>query len=287
MSEAAAPIAAPAPATPKPTPVPAQATAPVAAPVVPGKKYRIGVIPFLNVQPLLWGLKDGHTLVTVPPSRMGQALQEGRVDVAIAPVVAHFLNPELTVVPVAGIVSKGAVQSVRLLHHRPLGRILRIWADSNSQNSVFLSRLILKRWYGVKKPDIVTADMSTFHANQIGPWDACLQIGDAALNAAPFGMTVTDLGTEWTRQTGKPFVYAVWTARNVEIAREVHPMLMAAKNEGLKHFDDIVKAYKGFWVFDQPKLKAYLENNLAFDLGPAEMQGLMEFKNLLKEEGFL
>jgi predicted solute-binding protein len=218
---------------------------------------------------------------------MGQALQEGRLDVALAPVAAHFLNPELAVVPVAGIVSKGPVQSVRLLHHRPLGRVLRLWADSNSQTSVLLTRLVLKRWHGLKSIEVKVADMREFKATQIGPWDACLQIGDAALNEAPYGMTVTDLGGEWARRVGKPFVYAVWTARNVPIAREVHTLLLNAKNEGVKHFDEMVKDYKGFWVFEQPKLKAYLEKNVSFDLGPAEMQGLLEFKKLLTEEGLL
>ena len=47
MSETtAAPVAPPAPA-------PAAAPTAAPAPVAPGKKYKIGVIPFLNVQPLL------------------------------------------------------------------------------------------------------------------------------------------------------------------------------------------------------------------------------------------
>ena len=35
-------------------------------------------------------------------------------------------------------------------------------------------------------------------------------------------------------------------ARSIPIAREIEMDLLASKNEGLKHFDDIVKAYKGY-----------------------------------------
>jgi predicted solute-binding protein len=218
---------------------------------------------------------------------MGKALQECRLDVAIAPVVASFLDPALVVVPVAGIVAKGPVQSVRLLHHRPLERVLRLWADSNSQTSVLLSRLILKKWHGLKDVEVCTIDMENFKANQVGPWDAVLQIGDRALAAAPFGMTVTDLGEEWFTRTGKPFVFAVWTARDAETARAMHTLLLNTKNEGVKHFNEITKAYKGFSFHDRPKLMEYLEKNLLFDYGPEEVQGVLEFKRLLVEEGLL
>jgi chorismate dehydratase len=264
-----------------------QTPAPASVATTSGNGFKIGVIPFLNVQPLIWGLDTRHSLFPVAPRNMGKALKEGRVDVAIAPVAASFLDPALVTVPVAGIVSKGPVQSVRLLHHRPLQRVLRLWADSNSQTSVLLTRLILKRWYGIRHLEIRTVDMDGFRAEQAGPWDAVLQIGDRALVAAPYGMTVTDLGGEWFHRTGKPFVFAVWTARDAKTADLVRSLLVDAKNEGVKHFEEISKAYRGFTVFDRPKLKEYLEKNLCFDVGPAEIEGAMEFKRLLVEEGLL
>src|SRR5258708_3074391 len=158
---ASQPAAAPAPvATPAPT-AGATATAAPPAPAVPSeaskplkfiaKPMKIGVVPFLNAQPLVWGMKDHHQLFPVAPSEMGSLLKEGRLDVALAPVAAYFLNPELQIVPVAAIGSKGPVKSVRVLSHVALQELDTLYTDSNSQTSALLAQLILKKWFGVKK----------------------------------------------------------------------------------------------------------------------------------------
>ena len=289
---AAAPAAAapPAPATPAATPTPA--AAPVAPPPPQPVKFtakpmKIGVVPFLNAQPLVWDMKNHHQVFPVPPSEMGKLLAEGRLDVALAPIAAYFKNPALQIVPMAAIGSKGPVKSVRLLSHGPLEEVTALYADSNSQTSVLLAQLILKKWFGVKGLQVKTVDMETFKPNQVKPWEASLQIGDRALIAAPTGMLVTDLGEEWFRYTQKPFVYATWMARTVPIAREIEMDLLACKNEGVKHFDEISRNHKGLWVFDQPKAKEYLEKNIHYAYGPEEVRGQKEFQKFLKEEGLI
>ena len=248
---------------------------------------RVGVVPFLNAQPLVWGMKDHHHLFPVPPNEMGSLLKEGRLDVALAPIAASFLYPELRIIPVAAIGCKGPVKSVRLLSHRALRDVEKLYVDSRSQTSALLAHLILKKWFGVKKLEVKVVDIDSFHPGQTKPWEATLQIGDTAFVAAPTGMTVTDLGEEWFRLTQKPFVFAAWMARNVPIAREIEMDLLASKNEGLKHFDEIVKGYKGIWVFEHPKAKEYLEKNVHYAYGPEEVRGQLEFQRLLKEEGLI
>lgn len=249
---------------------------------------RIGTFPFLNIQPLIWSLKErGHQLFPMAPSQMGPLLKDGRLDAAIAPVVVSFLNPELAIIPVAAIGSKGPVKSVRLLSHGPLQLIERLYADVRSRTSVLLTRLILKKWFGVKKPEIKPMDVETFKPNQTKPWEATLQIGDIALESAPNGMTVTDLGKEWFIRTGKPFVFAVWLAKDAKTAATIGPELLDAKKEGLQHIDDIIVNYRGIWVLHRPQAKQYLEKNMNFNYGPEEIQGQLEFQRLLKEENLI
>jgi chorismate dehydratase len=282
------------PAAPAPQPAPAPAATATAAPPAPAeplkfiaKPMRVGVVPFLNAQPLVWGMKDHHHLFPVPPNEMGLLLKEGRLDVALAPIAATFQFPELRIVPVAAIGCKGPVKSVRLLSHRALRDVEKINVDSRSQTSALLAHLILKKWFGVKKLEVKTVDIDSFRPGQTKPWEATLQIGDTALVAEPSGMTVTDLGEEWFRLTQKPFVFAAWMARSVPVAREIEMDLLASKNEGLKHFDEIVKGYKGIWVFEQAKAKEYLEKNVHYAYGPEEVKGQLEFQKLLKEEGLI
>lgn len=293
---AATPVSAPAaaPATPAaaaPATPAAVATPPAPAPAVPVKfiarPMNIGVAPFLNSQPLIWDMKNHHKLFDVAPADMVKLLKEGRLDVALAPIVVKFLNPELQVVPVAAIGSKGPVKSVRLLGNGPWRIVQRIFADKRSQTSVLLAKLILKKWYGAKDVEVKTVDMSEFRVTSGKPWEAVLQFGDIALESAPTGMNVMDLGAEWTLHTGKPFVYAVWMARNVEIAREIEMDLLASKNEGVKHFGEIAENYHGIWVFHRPQAKEYLEKNIDYAYTPKEVQGQLEFQKLLKEEGLI
>jgi chorismate dehydratase len=284
------PAAAATPAAPAPAAVAAPAPVPPPPPVelkFTAKPMNIAVVPFLNAQPLIWQLGKHHHISQVAPVEMAKQLKAGLVDVALAPIAAYLLDPSLTIVPIAAIGSTGPVKSVRILSFASLKNVERLFVDSRSQTSVMLARLILKKWYGVRNLEVVHVDVKEFKPNQMKPWEGALQFGDSALIAAPNGMVVTDLGEEWQMRTGKPFVYAVWMARNVQIAREIENDLLASKNEGIKHFAEIAESYKGIWVFEAPKSKEYLEKNINYLYAAAQVQGQLEFQKLLKEEGLI
>jgi len=251
------------------------------------RPLRVGVIPFLNVQPLVWGLSKTCEIVTLLPSQSPEALSKGEVDVAIAPVAAHLQHPQWPIVTAAVVACKGPVQSVRLLHRGPLEEVGRLWADTDSLTSVLLSRLILKRWCRVKGLDVHPTKTSAFHPGEILPGEAVLQIGDKALSPVPDGFQMTDLGEKWFRHTGLPFVFAVWTAKDEASAREAAPVLWSAKEIGLKHIDDIAEAYQGLRAFGVPNMKRYLRENLRFEYGLDEQKALKLFAQYLREEGLL
>ncbi len=282
--------AAPQPAPASPAPVtPAAAPAPKPAEPVKftSRPMRIGVYHFLNVQPLTWEMSKHHKIIEVAPNQMSKLLKEGKVDVAIAPIGAYIRDPSLQIVPIAAVGCKGPVKSVRLISNEPLSRTQRLFVDDRSETSVLLARLILKKWYGVKNLDVKPVDMASFHPQQVKPWEAVLQFGDLALESAPSGMTVTDLGEEWFLRTQKPFVFAVWMTNSVPVAREIEQDLLACRNEGVKHFQEIADSYSGIWVFHRNQAKEYLEKNIRYEYGPEEVKGHQEFQRLLKEEGLI
>jgi chorismate dehydratase len=76
------------------------------------------------------------------------------------------------------------------------------------------------------------------------PHEAVLVIGDAALQLAAAGTYPYryDLGEEWKRWTGKPFVFAVWAARRTADSPSVvqaHAALLKSRDWGLKHLDEL------------------------------------------------
>jgi chorismate dehydratase len=79
------------------------------------------------------------------------------------------------------------------------------------------------------------------------PHEAVLVIGDAALKLAAAGTYPHryDLGEEWKRWTGKPFVFAVWAARRSADSGAVelgHNALLASRAWGLEHLDELADA---------------------------------------------
>lgn len=251
------------------------------------RALRIGAVPFLNAKPLVWGLEEAHELYAVAPAQMPKLLEENRLDVSLAPVTVLWENPLLFGLQAAVIACRGEVKSVRLLHHVSVAKIKKIYVDQRSRTSVLLLKVLLSHFEGNRSVRYISVDVENFRTDQLKPWEACLQIGDTALVDAKFGLKVWDLGREWHRRTNLPFVFALWTARDAEIAEEAEPILRRAKEEGVQHFQEIVHAYPGIVDFDEPKYLAYLQNNIQYDFTPEAAEGIRLFRTLLEKEGLL
>src|SRR5438105_1357237 len=68
-----------------------------------------------------------------------------------------------------------------------------------------------------------------------------VRIGDKAVCQEPPGLPYQlDLGEEWKRLTGMPFVFAAWTAAAGVALGSVPQHLERAKKNGLAHIDQII-----------------------------------------------
>src|SRR5215207_4230917 len=70
----------------------------VKEPVCTNSTMRLGVVPYLNVQPLIWKLRqDDHlsriVLQSGPPRQLAEELRTGKHDAAIVPVFEHIQQP--------------------------------------------------------------------------------------------------------------------------------------------------------------------------------------------------
>ncbi len=273
------------------------------------KTLRVGGIDYLNSLPLLWGLDDEVEppagdrgvdglrlcLGNHVPSRLAAMLESGELDVALVPVVAVAEHPDWRVVPDISIASYGAVRSIRLYYRRPLAECRTVALDTCSRTSRLLTRLLFRDVWG-GEPSFVDADPSELWPALSAPdpdaatFDAALLIGDAALRSGAFRhWDDIDLGTEWTRWTGLPFVYAVWACRGLEdddpVARPLAKRLLRARDLGVGHIDDIVATARlpaGFSVVDA---RRYLHRTIRFELGDDELRGMALFFEHLRTAG--
>lgn len=244
---------------------------------------RYASVPYLNAKPLLEGLESevGPVELAVP-AELTKRLAKGEVDVALAPVVAGFENPGLTIVDAGAIATKGAVGSVLLFARVPPQEARVVALDRSSRTSAALTRVLFRfRWNAA--PRFVTRapdpDLTSLDA------DAALLIGDPALMARWVGPPPIDLGHEWCEWTGLPFVFAVWLARTPEIAREATAPLRRAAERGSRAIERIAAAGAATVGLDGAASLDYLTERLSFALGDPERAAIARFRSLWAQLG--
>ena len=244
---------------------------------------RIGAVQYLNTRPLIYGL--GGELIFDLPSRLADRLARGDLDVGLIPSIELFQGlaradqadgrAGYQIISRACIACRGPVMSVRLFFRTRPERVRTLAVDEGSRTSVALCRILLAQRYGLApsmEPLSLDATIDQTSA------DAVLLIGDRAIGPTDGGFqAVWDLGDEWFRTTGLPFVFAVWAARPGIDANRVGQLLDAARDRGGANLAAIAAAEAASHGLTVPQCLDYLSDNLHYDLGPEEKRALQLF----------
>lgn len=180
---------------------------------------RLGVVSFINTLPLIDGLEnlaDVELHHSVPSLLLDQLLAR-ESDVALCSSIDYQRSPEpLMILPVGLLGCDGPTLTVRLYSAGPIEDIKQVYCDSDSHTSIALLRILLKEVHGLE-PKLVDFDAREHvAANRPLEWpEAMLLIGDKVVTDSPPAVRYPfqwDLGAEWMKHTGSPFVFAVWLA---------------------------------------------------------------------------
>lgn len=244
-------------------------------------RLRIGAVSYLNSKPLIEGLSElapRADLVLQVPSRLADDLAAGLLDVALIPSVEALSDPDYEIVSDACVAARGAVMSVKLYFRVPPGDVRTLALDEGSRTSAALSRILLAERYGVEPrtvPFPLGRATTEIHA------DAVLMIGDRAMHAPEERFLAEwDLGAEWYRWTGLPFVFAMWVTREGVELGEIETALSAARDRGVSRLEQIAAREAAGLQLSETVAARYLKHNLHFRLGSAERQGLKLFHRL-------
>jgi chorismate dehydratase len=246
--------------------------------MVTASHLRLGVVPYLNVAPMIHGLRNDPAveLHRDVPARLLGRLLAGEFAAGTIPAVDYAAAPGLEIVPDVAIASRGPVRSVRLVHRgQALEDVRTVALDRSSHTSVALLRLTLRERLG-REPEYVehAPDVPAMMAAA----DAALVIGDPALFAAD-GWPYLDLGAAWTEATGLPFVYAFWAAPVGRLTAADVARLQASLAAGLSAIPAIAAYYnEDPSPADRRRLcESYLRDNVVYRFGEEERRGLGEF----------
>ncbi|HEX6941355.1 MAG TPA: menaquinone biosynthesis protein [Gemmatimonadaceae bacterium] len=265
---------------------------------------RVGRIPYINCYPVYGAIDAGVVkldaeLVTGVPSDLNAKMARGQLDVSVVSAIEYARASErYLLLPDLAISCDGPVRSVLLLSKVPAPELggRRVMLSRSSMTSVALLELLFANvWHA--KPDFAPGDAELTDVSKFGdePHDARLVIGDAALvlgsgpqaaNPKPYPF-VYDLGTEWKRWTGLPFVFAVWVAQrttSVDRALSVHATLIESRAWGLQHIDQLAERAAQSSGVDAGACREYL-SGLDYRLSYPHLAGLTNFFNRLVEVG--
>ncbi|MHC4398149.1 MAG: menaquinone biosynthetic enzyme MqnA/MqnD family protein [Planctomycetota bacterium] len=239
---------------------------------------RIGAVSYLNSRPLtqcLAALAPGAEIVTDLPSRLADGLAGGRLDVALIPSIEFFRREDYSIVSNACVASEGPVRSIKLCGRVPPEGIRRLALDEGSRTSAALCRILLKERFGLE-PELELLPIGA--PAEATSADAVMLIGDRAmaLDVGPFEF-VWDLGEQWSLWTGLPMVFAMWIARSSVVPDGLDALLAAARDEGVRRLDEIVRHEAPQLGLSKDDCRSYLRDALRFQLGERERQGLELF----------
>ncbi len=250
---------------------------------------RVGSVSYLNAKPLIEGLDSdpGIQLSLRVPSRLIEGLADQSFDVALLPVIDYQKLPGLRIVPSGGICCDGPTLTVRIFSKTPIDRISTLSCDTDSHTSVALARIIFAERYHTA-PRFV--DFSERGAPDASGSDAAAQllIGDKVVCQEPMDMPYQlDLGDAWKNLTGRPFVFAIWTARPGVDLGDLPARLDLARQRGLARVPEIVHRHALPHGWPQALALQYLTRYLKFEIGPAQLSAIEYFHALAARHGLI
>jgi chorismate dehydratase len=255
-------------------------------------RIRVGGVNYLNARPLMFALPQflpEAEIIADFPSRLADGLCASRFDVALIPSVEYFRQPGLRIASDAVIACDGPVRSVKVFGRVPVERVETLALDEGSRTSAALAQILLRERFDLK-PRLLPLPLESSPDNC--PADALVVIGDRGMFApAEEFAFVWDLGEEWSRWTGLPFVFALWAARPQDNHGDTVPAarldraLAAARDEGLARLPEIARLAGPEVGLPEAECLSYLRDNLEFHLGPRQREGLERFHELAKRHG--
>lgn len=267
------------------------------------KTLRLGSIAYINSLPVDLGILNGAIhpgpnveIVPDVPSGLNARVLAGWLDVTPVSALHYAENADrLVLLPDLSVSSESGVQSVLLFSRRPILDIGRspIRMTDQGRTTPALLRILLEKRYGLNPLYLLgpsTSDLTTVLD------DAVLLIGDDALRAADSAEAanwhVIDLAQEWQAWTGRPFVFAVWTARrefwekHPADVRRVLAALLQSRRWAAEHEKELIQEAQTRSGLTPERLRRYYRE-LRFDLDVTLVKGMMQYFDAAAQMGII
>jgi chorismate dehydratase len=262
----------------------------------------IGRIDYANVTPLFHALREhftcsGYRFTGGVPADLNTLLATEKIDVCPSSSIEYAIHSErYLILPGLSISSIGPVASVLLFSRVPIEELdgREILLSAESATSVNLLRILMRKRYNSTCRYAVSSGPP---AEALCSAPALLLIGDAALRSsmavAGTGLRIYDLGSLWYEWTGLPFVFALWLCTRAaardrcQEVRQLAEQLVQAKGFAGRECEFIADASPEAAWMGREGLITYWRENISYELGEAQQEGLRLFYRYASELGLI
>ena len=223
----------------------------------------------------------------VPPN----FLQQNRIDAALVPVIEYQRIKDVLLIPDVCVGAKEKVRSVCLVTKgEDLKDVKTVSLDISSRTSVALTKIIFKEFLGFEPEYKISKPNLT---EMLDESDCALLIGDPALmiedskKQTKNQLRKFDLAETWKSFTGFGFVFAMWMANKDKAAAAKTIDFSAARDEGLRHLDEIISNYETEISLTHEDFKKYLAENISYSVSDSMRKGLQLYFKLAKKHNLI
>jgi len=219
------------------------------------------------------------------PSEINKLLRLGKVDVSPISSAEYIENPERYLVfPNLSISSKNKVLSVAIFSNKPIEEVKNIYLSTQSKTSRLLTKIVMKKFFNL---EVNYKDLISLEQSYDG---AVLLIGDDAIKYLDRFNYYYDLAEIWYRETGLPFVFALWSVNRDAFNKKRNEILRFYKilKESRDKFLSNVELFldKIELDFDKNFVKKYI-NSLDYFLFDKHIESIELFNKYLLDVGIL
>jgi len=219
------------------------------------------------------------------PARSAELLREKRIDAALVPVIEYQRIEDVLLVPDVCVGAREKVRSVCLVTKgADLKDVKTVALDVSSKTSVALTKIIFREFFN-SEPNYKKAKPNL--EEMLFDSDCALLIGDPSLMIDETKYRKFDLAEAWKSFTGYGFVFAMWmaNAEKAEVAKTIG--FARARDEGLKHLDEIVANYETEILLEREDFKKYLSENISYTIDDSMRKGLSLYFELAHKHGLI
>jgi chorismate dehydratase len=228
------------------------------------------------------------------PAQCAERLANGTADLGLVPITAFAQSNDLRMVPGCAIASKSAIRSLLLIVPATIGieGVRSIATDTSSRATHAYVQIMAQHFW--KIPATFTQHAPDLDA-MLAACDAALLIGDPALVAlenrtgrqqrTDEELLYVDLGAEWHKLTGLPWISAVWGVREASLRStaerdQLVGDLIASRDAGLAHMEDLADEWAMHIDVPRATIHTYLSQNIHYILDDECVEGLQRFYEL-------